>query len=187
MEIIAVVFHKDLQFFSCPFPFFARFAQTPLAKKQRLLYNRGTEDIPLDRILQWVREIWKPNPSSFEKGVYLIMKTDLNLPAGYAVLSEEEMTYTEGGAAIVSGLIAVTSTIGFGVLGSSYVWGIQQGRAWLAQDQNRQGNLFTVIGRACDDLSADMRKSSSNALRDGVSTAMVVLLAPLSAILLLRR
>ena len=110
------------------------------------------------------------------------MKNDLNLPAGYAVLSEEEMTYTEGGAVtIFTGLVAVSSAIGFGVLGSSYLWGIQQAKAWLKQD----GNFFTVLGRAFDDLGADMRQSPSNALRDGVSTATMVLLAPLTAVLLL--
>ena len=57
------------------------------------------------------------------------MKNELNLPAAYAVLSEEEMTYTEGGAiSVFSGLVAVSSAIGFGVLGSSYLWGIQQAK-----------------------------------------------------------
>ena len=120
------------------------------------------------------------------------MNTNLNLPAGYTVLSEEEMTYTEGGSAILTGLVAVTSTIGFGVLGSSYIWGIQQGRAWLAQPDNKQGNFGSVnrIGehrRAFDDIGADMKQSASNALRDGVSVATLVALAPLSAILLLRK
>ena len=114
-----------------------------------------------------------------------MMNTNLNLPAGYTVLSEEEMTYTEGGSAILTGLVAVTSTIGFGVLGSSYIWGIQQGRAWLAQPDNKQGNFFTVLGRACDAISADMSLSPSNALRDGVSATTMVLLAPLTAVLLL--
>ncbi len=116
-----------------------------------------------------------------------MMNTNLNLPAGYTVLSEEEMTYTEGGSAILTGLVAVNSTIGFGVLGSSYIWGIQQGRAWLAQPDNKQGNFFTVLGRAFDDIGADMKQSASNALRDGVSVATLVALAPLSAILLLRK
>ena len=48
------------------------------------------------------------------------MNTNLNLPAGYTVLSEEEMTYTEGGSAILTGLVAVTSTIGFGDIGLSF-------------------------------------------------------------------
>ena len=110
-----------------------------------------------------------------------MMKNELNLPAAYAVLSEEEMTYTEGGAiSVFSGLVAV-----FGVLGSSYLWGIQQAKIWLKQDGNKNGNFFTVLGRACDAISADMSLSPSNALRDGVSATTMVLLAPLTAVLLL--
>ena len=114
-----------------------------------------------------------------------MMNTNLNLPVGYTVLSEEEMTYTEGGSAILTGLVAVTSTIGFGVLGSSYIWGIQQGRAWLAQPDNKQGNFFTVLGRAADAVGEDMSKSAANFVRDAVSSTMVVALAPLSAVLLI--
>ena len=115
-----------------------------------------------------------------------MMKNELNLPAAYAVLSEEEMTYTEGGAiSVFSGLVAVSSAIGFGVLGSSYLWGIQQAKTWLKQDGNKNGNFFTVLGRACDAISADMSLSPSNALRDGVSAATMVLLAPQTAGLLL--
>lgn len=114
------------------------------------------------------------------------MKTNLNLPAGYAVLSEEEMTYTEGGAiTVLSGLIAVSSAIGFGVLGSSYIWGIRQAKTWLAQDGNKDGNFFTVLGRAFDDIGTDMKMSPSNALRDGVSATTMILLAPLTAVLLM--
>lgn len=114
------------------------------------------------------------------------MEKKLMMPANYNVMTEEEMTYTEGGAVtIFTGLVAVSSAIGFGVLGSSYIWGIQQAKAWLKQDSNRDGNFFTVLGRAFDDLGADMRQSPSNALRDGVSTATMVLLAPLTAVLLL--
>lgn len=116
------------------------------------------------------------------------MKTNLNLPAGYAVLSEEEMTYTEGGAiTILSGLVAVSSAIGFGVLGSSYIWGVRQAKDWLAKDGNKDGNFFTVVGRGFDDLGADMSQSPSNALRDGVSVTTMVLLAPLTAVLLLMK
>ena len=119
------------------------------------------------------------------------MKNDLNLPTGYAALSEEEMTYTEGGAGVAagvaSGLMAVSSAIGLGVLGSSYIWGIRQAREWLKQDGNKNGNFFTVLGRAFDDISADMKQSPSNALRDGVFTAMLITLAPVTAVLLLVR
>ena len=72
------------------------------------------------------------------------MENKLYLPAGYAVLSDDEMTASS----------------------------------------NTKGNLFTVLGKAFDDIGADMSKSAANFVRDGVSTAMVIALAPLSAILL---
>ena len=58
-------------------------------------------------------------------------------------------------------------------------------RSWLNNKANREGNAFTVIGRAIDDIGEDMTKSPSNFLRDAVSTAMVVGLAPVSLILVL--
>ena len=109
------------------------------------------------------------------------MKQDLNLPADYAVLSDNEMTYTQGGSA----LGAAATVVGAVVLGSSYLWGISQARDWLSVKKNRAGNFLTVAGRASDAIAADMAKSPSNFLRDGVSTAMVVAFAPLSAILLI--
>ena len=92
------------------------------------------------------------------------MKKYMELPADYAVLSDDEMTYTTGG---------------------SYVWGISQARDWLSVDSNRRGNPLTVMGRAMDAISDDMSKSPSNFLRDVVSTGTVVALAPLSALLLI--
>jgi len=109
------------------------------------------------------------------------MAKNWNLPAEYAVLTEEEMTYTQGGG--VFG--AATMVVGTVVLASSYVWGIGQAKEWMSVRKNREGNLLTVLGRASDDIAADMSKSPANFLRDGVSTATVVALAPLSAILIL--
>jgi hypothetical protein len=108
------------------------------------------------------------------------MTNKLNLPASYAVMNEEEMTYTQGGSA----LGAAATVVGAVVLGSSYLWGISQARDWLSVKKNRKGNFLTVAGRASD-ATADMAKSPANFLRDGVSTAMVVAFAPLSAILLI--
>ena len=85
------------------------------------------------------------------------MKKYMELPADYAVLSDDE----------------------------SYVWGISQARDWLSVDSNRRGNPLTVMGRAMDAISDDMSKSPSNFLRDVVSTGTVVALAPLSALLLI--
>ena len=52
------------------------------------------------------------------------MTNKLNLPASYAVMNEEEMTYTQGGSA----LGAAATVVGAVVLGSSYLWGISQAR-----------------------------------------------------------
>lgn len=110
-------------------------------------------------------------------------------PADYAVLSQDEMTYTEGGsmndAASIAG--AAATVVGAVVLAASYVWGIGQARAWLRTDGNKEGNFFTVLGRATDAIGADMSQSAANFVRDAVSTTMVVALAPLSAILLIVR
>ncbi len=126
------------------------------------------------------------------------MEKNLRLPAGYAVLDEEELTYTTGGGVISDTVDTVTSAakttynvisivatvIGVGVLLSSYVWGIRQSRSWLAENRY-EGNFLTVMGLAMDDLAADMSSSTANLVRDLVSTFTVVALAPISAILIL--
>lgn len=114
------------------------------------------------------------------------MNKNLYLPAEYAVLSSEEMTYTEGGASGALGALSMAATaVGAVVLASSYVWGIGQARNWVRTESNQKGNIFTVIGRAIDDLEADMAVSPSNFVRDAVSTAMLVGLAPVSVVLVL--
>lgn len=126
----------------------------------------------------------------FFKGVCDTMKQDLHLPADYAVLSDNEMTYIQGGGVFTTllGLYTAGATaVGTGVLAASYAWGIQQTRDWLKQPGNKKGNIFTVYGRALDALSADMKKSSSNFLRDGVSALTVCAMGPLSLYLVLRK
>lgn len=126
----------------------------------------------------------------FFKGVCDTMKQDLHLPADYAVLSDNEMTYTQGGGVFTTllGLYTAGATaVGTGVLAASYAWGIQQTRDWLKQPGNKKGNIFTVYGRALDALGADMKKSSSNFLRDGVSALTVCAMGPLSLYLVLRK
>ena len=113
------------------------------------------------------------------------MNKNMNLPAEYAVLSEEEMTYTQGGSDIGGFASTAATVVGAVVLGASYIWGIGTARSWLNQKENRKGNVFTVIGRALDDIGEDMSQSPSNFLRDVVSTAAVVGLAPVSVVLLL--
>ena len=117
------------------------------------------------------------------------MMKKMNYPADYAVLSNEEMTYTTGGGAVACTRprSEIQTALSYLVLASSYIWGIKQARTWLQQDGNKDGNFFTVMGRATDALAADMGKSAGNFVRDAVSTIMVVALAPLSAILLVVR
>ena len=109
------------------------------------------------------------------------MKKYMELPADYAVLSDDEMTYSS----FVSAVGFIVTIVSVSVLPSSYVCGISQARDWLSVDSNRRGNPLTVMGRAMDAISDDMSKSPSNFLRDVVSTGTVVALAPLSALLLI--
>ena len=109
--------------------------------------------------LSW--ELWKP---AIEREAW----TDFYLPGLWMTIKA-----------------TVVAVVGAVVLGSSYLWGISQAKDWLSVKKNREGNFLTVAGRASDAIAADMAKSPSNFLRDGVSTAMVVAFAPLSAILLI--
>ena len=52
------------------------------------------------------------------------MNKNMNLPAEYAVLSEEEMTYTQGGSDIGGFATTAATVVGAVVLGASYIWGI---------------------------------------------------------------
>ena len=94
------------------------------------------------------------------------MNKNMNLPAEYAVLSEEEMTYTQGGSDIGGFATTAATVVGAVVLGASYIWGISASKDWLNKKSNREGNLFNFV-------------------RDAVSSTMVVALAPLSAVLLI--
>ena len=72
------------------------------------------------------------------------MMKKMNYPADYAVLSNEEMTYTTGGGAVddAASLATTAATVvGAVVLASSYIWGIKQARTWLQQDGNKDGNF----------------------------------------------
>ena len=88
----------------------------------------------------------------------------MNYPADYAVLSNEEMTYTTGGGAVddAASLATTAATVvGAVVLASSYIWGIKQARTWLQQDGNKDGNA--VVQAAIDGL-VDQTKSIERAI-----------------------
>lgn len=130
----------------------------------------------------------------------LPMKDTIRYPEHFAPVAEEEMVYLNGGGVFdnvgdaIDGAVdtatsalnvlgIVATVVGVCVLGSSYIWGIRQANAWL--DDNAEGNIFTILGRAVDDLGADMSQSLSHFTRDLVATITVVGLWPLSIPLLI--
>lgn len=103
------------------------------------------------------------------------MTQNLNLPANYVILTNEEMTYTEGGSLSAWEFLQGAATVvGALVLGSSFIWGVRQMQNWLNEPDNLDGNFFTVAGRALDDIGEDMSQSPANFLRDTVSIATMV-------------
>ena len=100
----------------------------------------------------------------FDKGVLMMKK--MNYPADYAVLSNEEMTYTTGGGAVddAAGIATTAATVvGAVVLASSYIWGIKQARTWLQQDGNKDGNFFTVFRDLKHAFIGDVVRSANTA------------------------
>ena len=63
------------------------------------------------------------------------MNKNMNLPAEYAVLSEEEMTYTQGGSDIGGFASTAATVVGAVVLGASYIWGISASSLFWAVPQ----------------------------------------------------
>ena len=127
-------------------------------------------------------------------------KAPVRYPEHCPPTAEEERVYRAGGRVLDNGgkaldaavdtatsalnvLGIVATVVGVCVLGSSYIWGIRQADAWL--DNNAEGNIFTILGRAIDDLGADMSQSLSHFTRDLVATITVVGLWPLSIPLLI--
>ncbi len=98
-------------------------------------------------------------------------------------LSDTVDNVVDSASSALNVLGIVATVVGVCVLGSSYVWGIRQANAWL--DDNGDGNIFTILGKAVDDLGADMSKSLSHFTRDLVAAVTVVGLWPLSIPLLI--
>ena len=113
------------------------------------------------------------------------MNKNMNLPAEYAVLSEEEMTYTQGGSDIGGFATTAATVVGAVVLGASYIWGISASKDWLNKKSNREGNLIIDQRRAEDADGEKKSKYAENNERDASYSTMVVALAPLSAVLLI--
>ena len=125
----------------------------------------------------------------------LPMKDTIRYPEHFAPVAEEEMVYLNGGGVLdnvgdaIDGAVdtatsalnvlgIVATVVGVCVLGSSYIWGIRQANAWL--DDNAERNIFIILGRAVDDLGADMSQSLSLFTRDLLAIITVVCMGPLS-------
>lgn len=128
------------------------------------------------------------------------MEHTIRYPEHFAPVAQEEMVYLNGGSVVdsignavddtvnaaastVKVLGTVATIVGVCVLATSYIWGIQQANRWL--DDNAEGNVFTILGKAIDDLTADMSQSVSYFTRDLVAAVAVVGLWPLSIPLLI--
>ncbi len=128
------------------------------------------------------------------------MKDAIRYPKHFAPVAQDEMVYLTGGgivdsvgnavdsvvdttASAINAMGTIATIVGVAVLATSYIWGIQQANRWL--DDNAEGNIFTILGRAVDDLGADMSKSLSYFTRDLVAAVAVVGLWPLSIPLLI--
>ena len=115
-----------------------------------------------------------------------LMTQNLNLPSNFASLTNEEMTYTEGGSLSALAFLQGTATVvGTLVLGSSFIWGVTQIKKWLDEPDNTDGNFFTVAGRAIDSIGEDMSQSPANCLRDlvAIATMAAVVAVPVGAII----
>ena len=83
----------------------------------------------------------------FDKGVLKMKK--ITYPADYAVLSNEEMTYTTGGGAVdnAAGFASTAATVvGAVVLASSYVWGHWAGTHMAAAGRQPRRQLLYRSG-----------------------------------------
>jgi hypothetical protein len=117
------------------------------------------------------------------------MENTLKMPASYAVMNDEEMTYTDGG--VNPGIYFAGSSIAYlafvGLNIASYVQGVVASRKWYKNYVAEHPNSTTTeqFDAAIDALSTDINKGAWNAIRDVYRTLMVVANPVLSAIIIL--
>ena len=90
------------------------------------------------------------------------MENIMMLPASYCVMNEEEMTYTAGGATMVQALCAWVVPF--------YGW--YKGITAVRDYRKAHPDNWTETG--LDALTADMEKSTANAIRDIACTAYMI-------------
>ncbi len=113
------------------------------------------------------------------------MEMTIRMPDRYNVMSEEEMTYTNGGAA--ADVIAVTSTIVSTVAGIyaiySTIWGITGARNWVAA--NKGGDLMTTAEKAINQGVTFATSSVGNLIQSCVALMGMTAVWPITAIALI--
>ena len=128
------------------------------------------------------------------------MEMTIRMPDRYNVMSEEEMTYTNGGAAAdviavtstivstVAGIYAIYSTI-WGITGAgiyaiySTIWGITGARNWVAA--NKGGDLMTTAEKAINEGVTFATSSVGNLIQSCVALMGMTAVWPITAIALI--
>ncbi len=94
----------------------------------------------------------------------------LLLPENYAVLTDDEMTYTQGGAQNggyydpdQEAAAALGYLIGFSISFGNYVWALTKTRDWIKKNKSDR-TVGQMISKGLDDTFAYMNSSIGNAI-----------------------
>lgn len=100
------------------------------------------------------------------------MEKKIMMPANYNVMNEEEMTYTQGGAAVDAGLAAYTLVFSaYGIVSLvNLCWAIPKTRNWIKEHKEGRG-VGDLISDGLDAAFDYMNQSVGNAVI-GVYTAL---------------
>lgn len=111
------------------------------------------------------------------------MEKKLMMPANYNVLSQDEMTYTEGGADAVDAISGAVSLAIAGLSIYNYIWGLSQGRQWMKAHKNQSAS--DTIDNAMNDFHNYVQSSLFNAVRGIYTAVQYIGCWPITALVLL--
>ena len=113
------------------------------------------------------------------------MEMTIRMPDRYNVMSEEEMTYTNGGAAadVITVASAAVSIVASVYAVYSTIWGITGARNWVAA--NKGGDLMTTAEKAIDQGVTFATSSVGNLIRSCVALMGMTTVWPITAIALI--
>ena len=108
------------------------------------------------------------------------MENKMMMPASYNVLSNEEMTYTEGGAgeeAIVTAWAAygtgyaIGAFVGAAISLGNMIWGVSKTTEWVKKEKAQGASFSEIVSKGADATFNYMGKSIWNSIV-GVYTAV---------------